>query len=646
MRTTLTLLLLLFILVNANAQTTNSRGIYTNKNELEDIHMGWMQKLSFKTPTKAFAQNGWTYPVNQVAASEKLGAWLQETYDPVGLLGDIKLEYLSSPASKLRGTKSYGYNESEKDNRFALPNSYGAMAKFHFCLSKTSEHRFWPTQGHHCNTVLHIMANNVETFTKQVVALSSPTDYYFIMPTYTAGQPGVYDKEYIARQSEYRNFPKSTNLKNYQHHYNPGEGSQSYVVIMTKDNKPLPFEKVTVAQFIAQLEEQFPKLHLWATNDNLIYENYLANAKKGIQVLKQEMKDKMQEFVYFSDVNQQIQITDLANIGSSGKVPIWIKTEQNSKNLDDWGKVLSTNTNYPLLRLKKGVKEACATSGPQWIVFNLTIPADPSYGGNVKVMENFVTHFNYDYVYHYFFGKEKPATAYQPVGKTTADVNGKGSGPVDALSNTAQKKKADKSVLFFEDFSSVADGTSPAGWTTDRSSAGDKPVAVALSGQEGKWLKLKGTASPKSLVYPVGGDFELSYDLIVHKGDVPWGTPGIELEMQFASKDGSTPYMISTNPGDMNRADAAGWVEMYIGGASGCKVSSYYSVPEFTGSKPVNKVTIIMRKKGETLSVFNNKNKLYECATGFQPGASLTELKFKVNHKNIYYLGNVELRRL
>lgn len=639
-------LALFTLVINANAQTVNSRGIYTNKKELEDLPIGWMEELVFKTPSKPIIKNGWNYPASQVSISEKLVSWVQQTYTPVGLLGELKLSVLTAEPSKYKGTKSYGPNEVEKDNRFALPNTYGASAKFHYCLSKTTEHKFWPTPGNHCNSILSVMANNVELITQQIIALSTPDEYYCTMPAYTIGQPGVYDKDWIREMAVYRNFTNSPALQNYQHYLNPVAGGTAYIIIMTKDGKPLPLEQVTVSEFINQLEKQFPQLHQWALNDNLIYENYLQNAKKGMQMIKEKLKNNLKDYVYFSEVNKQINIIDLANIGSSDKLPYWFSTEKITDNLDAWGKVLSSNVNYPLLRLKKGVKEACATGGPQWIVFSLTDPLEHSYGGSVHLMDNFISHFNYEYVYNFFFGKEKVVEPYKPL--TSSNVQAKSGNSVTpaTLSATAQKKAADKSILFFEDFSSVAEGTTPATWTTDRSSSGEKPVVANLKEGEGKWLKLKGNASPKNLKLPISGDFELTYDLLVHKGDVPWGTPGIELQMQMATKDGEKRYTVDVTPGDMNRNDAAGWITLGLGGMPGCKVGNYYSITDFTGSKPVNKVTITVRKQGEAITILSNASKVYDCPSAFLPATTVSKINFYVNHKNVYYLGNVQVKKI
>lgn len=639
---TKTLLIALFAFSFANAQQVDSRGMY-DKKDFEHIEIGWLNPLK-NEPAKPIAENGWSYPMNQTDMGRKIGAWLQQTYTPTGLLGELKLDLYRPPASRYKGTKDYDANEAEKDNRFALPNSYGAFARFHLCLSKTSTHKFFPTSGNHCYTRLDIMANNVQLITKQVIALSTPTDYYCTMPDYTIGQKGEYEKDWLNEMTAYRNFTGSQNLQPYRHYLFPVAKELSYVLIMTRDNQPLPFEQVTVAELLRQLESQFPKLHQFAINQKLIYENYLENAKKGMQVLKEQLKQQESKFVYFNTIERQIDIIDLANIGSNGKLPNWIQTEKTTQNFDRWGKAVSSSTNYPLLRLKKGVKEACTTGGPQWIVFKLDDPIGHSYGGSVQLMDNFVNRFNYKYVYNYFFGNEKVTGPYSPLGFQNATQSGNKKA-VTVLSAIAKDKASDKSIILFDDFSATPEAATPNNWRTEGASSGDKPTITTIDGVAGKWLKLKGNASPKDISLPIGGDLEISYDLLVQKGDVPWGTPGIETEFSFSGKDGDKRYAVNVSPGDMNRKDAAGWITLALGG-SDCNPGSYHSISAFTGSNPVNKVTIAIRKKGGTIAIFSNTTKVYECTSAFMQGAVMKKVNFYVNEKNVYYLTNVQIKKI
>lgn len=630
------LLIALCISCSLQAQPVDKHGAYSY-DDIENITMGWMDPLSFKDAAKPLKQNGRNYPVQQIEDGRKIGSWLQQTYTPTGLLGEIKLSVLAPPPSYPETSKEYNYNEAEKNNRNALPNTYGAWSKFHKCVMKTATRKFWPLNGNHCYTTLHIMANNVELITTQLVYLSSPDAYYCTMPKYTVGQKGRFDKEWLPAYTTFRNFSGSPNLQAYEHYLNPV--NLTYTVIMTKDGKPIPFEKITIGEFINRIEEQFPMMYKITVNNGVKLDNLLDKAKKGFQVLKNQFKSRLNEYAYLSDANKNIDLLDFVSM-EEGKEINWLKTTPSTTDKHNW-----TETNYPILRLKNGVKEACANGQPQWVVFRLEELLDKAYGGSVQLMDNFVSRFNYAYVYKYFFGKDKVIEPYTVLNFANAEQKGASKAPA-VLSAAAQQKAADKQIIFFEDFSSVAADAIPPTWNTERSQvSGERTSVVQLDDAEGKWLKLKRNASPKNLP-AVTGDFEISYDVLVHKGDVPWGTPGIDMDLTFTSGGENKKYGMNVTPGDMNRKDAAGWVTLILGGAVSCKMSSYYSIPDFTGSKPVNKVTLSFRKKGESVAIYCNNNKVYDCATAFAPGATLKNMNFYVNDKNVYYISNIQLKKL
>ncbi|WP_130539657.1 hypothetical protein [Pseudobacter ginsenosidimutans] len=615
------------------AQPTNSRGWYDRK-DVENVDVGWMTKLTFKEPSKPFAQHGWTYPANQTDVTQKIITWMQQTFTCKGLLGEPKLTLLAPPPP-LPG-------EPEKENKKALPNTYGAFVRFHHNLVKTSTKKFWPMYGNLSNINVDILANNVELISRQMIFLSTADEYYCVMPKYNIGMKGEFDKDHNENMASYRNFSNSPNLKKYEHYLIPGQSLSGngafYAVIMTKDGSPLPFEQVTINELISKLENRLPYMYKVAMNQDRKMENMLEKAKRGIQILKDNYKNNLNDYAYLASLNTPIDVIDLANL-EPGKNVYWLSTEAETKKNRDY-----TAVNWPLLRLKKGVKQSCATSGPQWIIFRMDAVINQSDAGNIELMDNFVNRFNYDYVYNYFFGKDKVIEPYKPLAFVSNEEKANSQSATE-LSDEAKKNANDRSIAFFEDFSAVPSGAAPPHWNTERSYGTGGMVSVTeLKDMPGKWLKLKRNASPKTFT-PVSGDFEISYDLLVHKGDVPWGTPGMQLQLMFSAGQSEKKYSVDVSPGDMNRKDAAGWIMLMLGG-SACKLGNYYSVPDFTGSKPVNQVRITMRKKGESITVLSNNNKVYDCATAFSAGMELKKINFEVNEKNVYYISNIKLKKM
>jgi hypothetical protein len=98
---------------------------------------------------------------------------MQQTYTCKGLLGEPKLSVLAPEPALPKSNSSYGFGEAEKDNRKALPNTYGAWIRFHHNLVKTSTRKFAPMNENMSYIVANMMANNVELFIRQIVSMSS-----------------------------------------------------------------------------------------------------------------------------------------------------------------------------------------------------------------------------------------------------------------------------------------------------------------------------------------------------------------------------------------------------------------------------------------------------------------------------------------
>lgn len=388
---------------------TDNRSWYQGKS-IQYAEIGWIKMLEFKEPAKPFTQNGWKYTASQMEVSQKLATWVQQTYSPRGLLGEmVQSVYALQPSQPSPGTHhNYNYNEAEKNNKNALPNTYGAMGKMYMNLKKTSTKKFWPIDGLANYYVWQIMANNVELISRQLIGLSSPDEYYCTMPQYSMGMKGEY--EGADKKANYQNFMTSPNLKNYTHYWIPSDALNNnedfYVVVMTKDRQPLPFEQVTVGELMARLEKQLPMMEKIDKNSGGGMDNLLEKAKKGLGLMKKKFKDNYGDYVYLK-AGRDIQIIDLANLDENSNY-YWIQTKPSTS--DNYG---NTNIGFPMLRLKNGVKEGCANSGPQWLVFKLYKGTSTDHAGAADMMSNFVSRFNYDYVYDYFFGKEKVTQPYQ-----------------------------------------------------------------------------------------------------------------------------------------------------------------------------------------------------------------------------------------
>ncbi len=409
-------LLLLLSLTFSMAQNVlpDANGNYSRQS-IQNTEVGWIRKLEFKEPPKPISQNGWTYTARQIAQAQQIAQWMQLSFTPRGLLGDLRPSVLIPSPTQALTSKYYDFNEAEKNNLNAVPHTYGAYAKLYFLLKKTEKRQFWSQSDNHF--LWSIMANSMELICKQMVHLSSPDEFYFTMPRYHTGMKGEYESDRLEKDAHYRNFTNSPNLRKYDHYLVPPKildyGTLPYyVVIMTRDGNPLPFEQVTAGELADILQKRLPMMYNIAINNGTRLDNLMEKAQTGLRLLREKIKNREKEFIYIRNVSgTQIDILKLADI-EPGKDIYWLGMEKLNQEHRD-----PKADGFPLLRLKKGVKQALATGEPQWIVFRLMKGTEPENKGEIHLMDHFVSRFNYDYVFQYFFSPQKPASPYQPLEK-------------------------------------------------------------------------------------------------------------------------------------------------------------------------------------------------------------------------------------
>ncbi|MFC5409774.1 hypothetical protein ACFPMF_10675 [Larkinella bovis] len=300
------------------AQLTNAKGWYDDISKIENRKIGWINMLKFLTPAKPYAKDRWSYSSKEVEVSQKLTGWLQQTYTPTGLLGEMKQSFLANKEAFGPDTKYFGANEAEKYNRKALPNTYGFYARLHQCLVKTAAREFWPMPGNFCYHNWYGMVNNVELISRQQIYLSGPDDYYCTQPRYSPGMTGEFGAEWREKAAHYRDFTKSPALQKFDHYLIPAKSisndADTYVVILSRDNKPLPFEQVTVAQLVKRLEERLPAMEKIYYNNSGTTQNILEKMKNGIAVMNEQFKNNMNDPVYLysstTDISWIILLTN------------------------------------------------------------------------------------------------------------------------------------------------------------------------------------------------------------------------------------------------------------------------------------------------------------------------------------------------
>ena len=245
------------------------------------LDIGWM-KIATYTKTPVAKQLGHrSYSAKQIGYSQQFVTWMQQSYSPNGCLGDAG--YYQNAIPKHSGTNS-GYGNIINTHLDALPHLYGAYAKVYMFLKKDANGKFVPQTGH--SDYWHIEANQLQHISAPVSFISTPEQYYFVMPRYHKDVKRDFAEDKAA--SQLSGFDTHKNVQAYTHFYIPPKiiyDDAQYVVIMTKNNK-LPFEEVTIGEFFSQAEKQLP---FWQKAENRSAD-LMAKAQKNLTRLKERKK--------------------------------------------------------------------------------------------------------------------------------------------------------------------------------------------------------------------------------------------------------------------------------------------------------------------------------------------------------------------
>lgn len=394
------------VAINLQAQTKE-----LPRKDVTHVDIGWKKIVEFKEPPKPLPFEERHYTAKQIGYAQTFITWMQQTFTPKGMLGESRYYLIASSKSEPVTGKYYTYNEAEKNNRRALPNPYGAFSRFYLFLKKDENGKYVQATNH--QILWNIEANAIENISQQIIALSTPEEYYFIMPRYEVGMKGTLDVSWNEEAAQLQNFSNHPNLKKYDHYYVPSRILNSfapvayYVVIMTKNNQPLPFEQVTVGEFIEQLELQLPMMYKIAINQGSKDIDLMERAKRGFQIFKNRFGKQVNEKVYLPE-GLQLNLFNFTDADENSEFN-WFKT------VATFEVRRSPFTYFPLMKVKKGVREACATGDPQWLVIKWAAPETKNLTGDIHYMESMLNRFNYDYVYNYFFGDKRPTTPYKPL---------------------------------------------------------------------------------------------------------------------------------------------------------------------------------------------------------------------------------------
>ncbi len=359
--------------------------------ELESIahiDIGWIRTYKFTAPPVAKQLADRKYSAAQIGYGRGFIEWMQQSYLPKGCLGDAA--YYLNAIPKFNSTNSRLGN-AINTHVAALPLLYGAYSKIYMFLKKDAAGKFVPQ-----NTLAeywHIEANQLQYISNPVSFISSPEEYYFVLPDFASHPKGYEDDDKAA--SNLAGFNTHKNISAYRHFYIPPKiiGDNPFYVVILSKAKELPFEKITIGEFFTMVEKQFP---VWQEVDPVPAEAY-ATAKKHLARLKEKYKNKWNEVAQLKYWGTDINLYDFVNATEDH--------EDFFDNKDMYGKE-GVHTTFPIMKVKKEARELCKTGGPQWLVVRWTTGM-PNSKFNAHMHESILNNFNFEYAFNYFFDPEK-----------------------------------------------------------------------------------------------------------------------------------------------------------------------------------------------------------------------------------------------
>ncbi len=598
-----------------------------------DQQPGWMKVYNYGAAPKPITVDHRTYSVKQLTIANQFLNWMQASYLPKGGLGDAK---------KMASDKLTEYNQQTK----SLPQSYGAFSSTYITLKKNAEGKLVPADL----TAWHwrIIAN--QTIGHNIELLSTPDQYYFYIQHYFNGAKADYKS--FEFESNILGFNSHPALKKYIHFYQPKNGNLGtglqYVVLLAKDNV-MPFTKVTIGEFIKKTEERVPQWYAEEQHKNKTQRGFDAariaqenrwlkekyeRAVVNVAKLKEKYKNRMNEIAEVRPGNNGLQ-----DLTSS------IAVDNTSWDYFDNRGLQS----FPVYKHDAATAALCKTDQPQWIVVSWS--AEGVLNGNpagVHLHESILNNFNFDYLYNYFFAPEKvKGIPYKPLRMPGVEV------PVTAQpkSSTAKENENNASVFFFDDFSTTTAGNTITGWNSSYDNKAAKATIEKVAGQKENWAVIKGhTLVPLNLKKPLPQDFELSFDLAVPK-DIAWGTKAFEFFLGTTGNyNESTPFLkirikagFSGRPGETS-------IESKFGNGYFENKKPYYEATGFSNDKDFNRVTIVLKKRGEAIEYLINNVKIAEITKAIPLSTVFNFIQLSQlnsdNDNQKYYISNFKITRL
>ena len=585
---------------------------------IEDSVIGWMKVYNFKGAKEPKTIDNKVYSVAQLSLCDSFANWMQASYVPKGGLGDV----VKSVSQKIGPYNQYAISQ---------PQSYGAYSKIYIFLKPGPNGKLVPNTNHHA--FWQIKANEVPGW--PIRDLSSPTAYYFTMPTEDSNSER-------GKLHDLRNLPVFKNYITFSVEHIEGGSIMDYV-LLCKDNKS-PFIKLTKGEYLDVLQASLPRVY--EREKNLIQQQNRGD-QRSIDYLVKALDETHARFTACLKKNQDKYKARRDELAYTKIQPTVYDLESNGDVFSSGGLTdpESLSNRVPVYKIDPEMNALCKKDKPQWVLMGWSWTANNALEKNLH--ESIINNFNFDYLYNFFFAPDKvKGQAYRPMrAPLTTEI-----AVVREPSDASKNNKKDKSIYFFEDFSTTAIGKKPIGWNPRLKSDGSTSVVVQPEGLEGNWVLSRGHE-----LYGVGlslpQNFSLSYDLVATQ-DFTWGSKGLSLQLSKRTTSGNEESFLQVRlrPGFDGR-DGEVTLETKFPFPPGYSNGTKWLVASgFSNNKKYNRVRVTIKKQEEVLQVYIDEKKIAELEKAIPAAHLFNALSFDSGSNtaatDVYYISNIKITKL
>jgi hypothetical protein len=156
---------------------------------------------------------------------------------------------------------------------------------------------------------------------------------------------------------------------------------------------------------------------------------------------------------------------------------------------------------------------------------------------------------------------------------------------------------------------------------------GASSVVTELKGLNGRWAAMAGMqVAPTAMKTPLPRDFEASYDVVAAQ-NYRWGAKG--LTFKLAKTGGAASFLsVKIRPGFDGRDGEVEIEGKFPSAPTYMNGTKWVKAPGFSNNSANNRVTVMLKKKGDLLQVFVGETKVAEYEKGVPAGLQFDALSF------------------